>query len=93
MGRWPPLLFLDSGLLLPVLQHAASYATSKGHHHPWSNPQEGEGEGQGAGSPSLEVVYGYPALTEHVHCALGCVIEMQRQHLKREFPESRIVLF
>lgn len=84
MGRWPPLLFRDSGCLPPALRHAASYATLKERHHPLSSHREGEEEGQGAGSPSLEVAYECPALTEHAHCALGYVTEMQRQHLKRE---------
>lgn len=92
-GRWPPPLFRDSGRLPPARQHAASFATSKEHRHPWSSHPEGAGEEQGAGSPSLEVVYGCPALTEHVRCALGCVIEMQRQHLKRAFAELRGACF
>jgi hypothetical protein len=90
MGKWPPLLFQDSEFLPPAQPHAASYATSKEHHHPLSSHQEDEGGVQGAGSPSPEVAYEYPALTEHVRCAQGCVTETQRQHLKRQFPELRI---
>lgn len=86
MGRWPPPLFQDSGPLPPALQCAASCATPKGHRHLSSSHQEGEEVVQGAGSPSQEAACGYPALTEHGRCAPGCVIEMQRQHLKREFP-------
>lgn len=93
MGRWPPLSSQGSGLPRPALLRAASYATLKERRHPLSSHQEGEGGGQGAGSPSPEAADGYPALTEHAHCAPGCVTEMQRQHLKREFPELRTVHF
>lgn len=85
MGKWPPPWSQDSGPLPPALRRAASSATSEGHRHPLSSHQGGEGAGRGAGSPSPEAACEYPALTERGHCALGCVVERQRQHLKENF--------
>lgn len=84
MEIWPPLLFLDSIFLPPVLPHVASYATSEEHHPPLSSHQVDARAELDAGSPVLEAAYGYPALTEHGHCALGCATGMQRQHLWKE---------
>lgn len=86
MERSPPPWSQDSRCPPPARQHAASYATSKGHRHPSSSHQGDGGAGRGAGSPSLEAACGCPALTKHARCALGCATETQRQHLKREFP-------
>ena len=81
MGRWPPLWSQDSGLLPPALQHASSSTTSRGTSSSLVQPPRGWGRRTGHSCPSLEAAYGYLALIEHGRCALGCVMEMQRQHL------------